>query len=353
MCHARIPRALRGGLRLLALSLLAWPALASAFEIEEQKRFDAIGVEVAVLKVISTADTDLFAPLIHSFQERNPGISVDYSEASSGEINKAILAGAGFDVAISSAMDLQTKLANDGHARSHRSAQTERLPAWANWRDTLFAFTQEPATIVVNPAHFEGLSIPRTRQELITLLRENQERFRGRIGTYDVRQSGLGYLFATQDSRASEGFWRLAEVMGGLRARLYCCSSDMIEDVASGRIAIAYNVLGSYAQARKDLADRIEIIEPEDFTTVMLRSVLIPSTAAAPEAAGAFVDHLLLAAWGGPEAATRAGYPFPPIDLSEQTARRPIRMGPGLLVYLDSLKRGRFLAEWEDAVLQE
>ncbi|MCT8161897.1 ABC transporter substrate-binding protein [Pseudoruegeria sp. SHC-113] len=350
MCFARVSSRLRA---CVAGVLALWPGLLGAFEIEEQRRFPAPGAQVAELSVISTADTDLFAPLILSFQTQNPGVAVDYAAASSGEINKAITGGAAFDIAISSAMDLQTKLANDGFARAHRSAATERVPEGANWRDTLFAFTQEPATIVVNPAHFEGLEIPRTRQALITLLRENQERFRGRIGTYDVRQSGLGYLFATQDSRASEGFWRLAEVMGGLKARLYCCSSDMIEDVASGRIAIAYNVLGSYAAARADLADRIEIIEPEDFTTVMLRSVLIPSTAEAPEEAGAFVDHLLRAAWGGGGQGAAAGYPFPAIDLSEQTARRPIRMGPGLLVYLDSLKRARFLAEWEDAVLQD
>ena len=71
--------------------------------------------------------------------------------------------------------------------------------------------------------------------------------------------------------------------MGNLGARLYCCSSDMIDDVASGRIAVAYNVLGSYAEARHDVADHIEIIQPSDFTTVMLRTALIPSITTARE----------------------------------------------------------------------
>ena len=35
--------------------------------------------------------------------------------------------------------------------------------------------------------------------------------------------------------------------MGQLETNLYCCSSDMIDDVVSGNIDIAYNVLGSYA----------------------------------------------------------------------------------------------------------
>ncbi len=206
---------------------------------------------------------------------------------------------------------------------------------------------------MISPEAFDGLAIPHTREELIALLRAHPERFRGRIGTYDVRRSGLGYLFATQDSRQSETFWRLVEVMGGLEARLYCCSSQMIEDVAAGRIALAYNVLGSYAAARRDLAGRILIIEPRDFTTVMLRSALIPGSAPDPDLAGRFIDHLLRLSWGG---ADPSAYPFPPVVRDPATggdaARRPIRLGPGLLVYLDDLKRRRFLHAWEAAMVR-
>ena len=67
------------------------------------------------------------------------------------------------------------------------------------------------------------------------------------MGTYDLRKSGLGYLFATQDARATETYWRLIEVMGQLETNLYCCSSDMIDDVISRTFFFAYNLLGSYA----------------------------------------------------------------------------------------------------------
>ena len=40
------------------------------------------------------------------------------------------------------------------------------------------------------------------------------------------------------------------------------------------------------------LAD-IHIIAPEDFTTVMMRTVLIPDSAEAPDEAGRFIDHLI------------------------------------------------------------
>ena len=173
------------------------------------------------------------------------------------------------------------------------------------------------------------------------------------MGTYDVRSSGLGYLFATQDARASETFWRLAEVMGNLNIQLYCCSGAMIDDVSSGKIAVAYNVLGSYAMARRDAQDTIRIIAPQDFTTVVVRNVLILTKSQQPSIATRFVDHLIKAAWD--ESSSTADYPFPTINrnpAASDTSLRPIRMGPGLLVYLDKLKKRRFINEWENAILQ-
>ena len=321
----------------LALSLVA--SAAPGFEIEELVQFPAEN-ETAELRVISTADTELFAPFILEFQQANPGISVAYHVVSTTELMIALAEeGESFDLAISSAMDLQVKLANDGLARPYQSVRTAALPPWARWHGQVFAFTQEPATMVLSRAAFEGLPLPRTRQELITVLRDNPDRFAGRIGTYDVRVSGLGYLFATQDGRTSETFWRLAEVMGSLQTRLYCCSGAMIEDVASGEIAVAYNVLGSYAQARADLHDAI------------LRTVLIPETATLPDQAGAFIDHLIQTSWLRPD----NGFAFPGITgegLSGNAGLRPIALGPGLLVYLDRLKRQQFLREWEAAMVQ-
>lgn len=325
----------------------------AAFEFEALRLFEAKD-EQHRLKVISTTDIYVIEPLIVAFQEEYPAIAIDYTVASSTELMKALHEEqVPFDVALSSAMDLQTKLANDGLTREYRSEATQLLPEWANWRDHVFAFTQEPATIIASPSAFDGLEVPRSRQALISLLRDHPERFRGRVGTYDIRTSGVGYLFATQDARTSEIFWRLTEVLGGLRPKLYCCSGQMIEDVSNGQIALAYNVLGSYAQARKEAGDQIEIIAPEEFTTVMLRLAVIPANAEDPENGGALIDFLLSAAWSGepPEY-----YPFQSVDqdfVGQTSALRPIQIGPGLLVFLDKLKRQRFINEWADAIQQE
>lgn len=229
-----------------SLILALWASLAAAFEVEDRVSYPAPEEETGQLSIISTADRPAFEPILRAFQSANPGIAVDYTITGTSDLMTAIHdEGAVFDLAISSAMDLQTKLVNDGFARSYTSSATEQLPPWASWRDQLFAFTQERAVLVVSSEEFATLDRPATREELIDLLRTSPDRFAGRVGTYDVRRSGFGYLMATQDSRNSDSFWRLAEVMGQLNPRLYCCSGDMIRDVAEGRLALAYNVLGS------------------------------------------------------------------------------------------------------------
>ncbi|MCE8539837.1 ABC transporter substrate-binding protein [Ruegeria pomeroyi] len=336
----------------LSLCLTLWAAVVCAFEVEEHARFGP--AEARVLRILSTTDIDILRPLIDSFLRSRPGVAVDYTAASSAQVMQAIVTeNARFDLVLSSAMDLQIKLANDGFTRPHRSPWTPLVPDWGNWRDHVFAFSQETASVVLSRAAFAGEEPPRTRQDLIDLLRRDPDRFQGRVGTYDVTVSGLGYLFATQDARTAESYWRLMEVLGGLQVRLYCCSGEMIEAVAEGRIDLAYNVLGSYARARTDLAERILVVEPEEYTNMMMRTAVILGEAAEPDLAGAFVDHLIAAAWSDPPA---PDYPF--LDPPE-TARpvgaslRPIALGPGLLVFLDRLKRQRFLEEWRNAVQQQ
>jgi iron(III) transport system substrate-binding protein len=341
-------------MRVLGLALgliLALATQAAAYVVEERQVYPGTGERV--LRIISTADLAVFAPYLLAFQAQRPEIGIDYTVASSADLATAIRQGAPFDLALSSAMDLQFQLANDGFAQSYRSPATADLPDWARWRDLIFAFSAERAVVLVNAERIAGLPLPATRQELIALLRDNPGRFQGAVGTYDVRDSGLGYLFATKETRSTDAYWRLVEVMGRLDPRLYCCSGQMIDDVAAGRLAVAYNVLGSYAAERlaRDSGGRVQILRMEDFENIMLRTAIIPRNAREVEAAGAMVDLLLETGLRGND----GDWPLPPLGQSggaDGAGFSPIRLGPALMVYLDPLNRRTFLAEWENAMEQ-
>ncbi len=333
----------------IGLSLLA--TLAMALEVEDHRLYPGTGDRM--LRIVSTADLEVFEPYLRAFQAERPAISIDYTVVSSAELHRAIRNGAEFDLAVSSAMDLQFQLANDGFGQSYRSDSTESLPEWARWRDLIFAFTAEPAVVVLSAERLAGLPVPATRQELITLLRQHPERFQGAVGTYDVRDSGLGYLFATQEARSTDAYWRLSEVMGRLNPQLYCCSGQMIDDVSEGRLALAYNVLGSYAAERlvRDSDGQLQILRMQDFANVILRTALIPTTAREIESAGEMID--MLATLGLRDAP--GSWTLPPLRQTgdgEGSGFGPIRLGPALMVYLDPLNRRAFLDEWENALEQ-
>lgn len=327
-----------------------FPAL--GFEVEEEIWFRA-ETGSQELHIISTTDTEVFAPLIADYQSKAPGVSVRYVVSSTQELFRAIETGADrFDLAISSAMDLQMKLANDGHALPHNSGATAALPAWAKWRDMLFGFAQEPVVIALSRSALDGQPAPRTRGALIQLLRDNPQAFAGRIGTYDPRASGAGYLFASQDARMSDTYWRLSEVMGRLDPKFYVSTGAMIDDLRKGELALAYNVLGSYLSQRLADWNDGEMVEFRDYTHVLLRTAFVPNTAEHPDHGRAFLDYLL-SEDGQRLIGTETG--LPPIDESALAAAphlRPIRLNPGLLVYVDPVKRRNFLQEWTSALIQ-
>ncbi|MFT6676090.1 MAG: iron(III) transport system substrate-binding protein [Sulfitobacter sp.] len=331
---------------LVFLILALWPLGAFAQNWEDQQVFQGATAR-STLRVLSSTDTSFFEPIIRHFLADHPDWAVQYLVTGTAEMDAIFRAAPEkFDLVISSAMDLQLKLANDGFAARINGISH---PDWAQWRQSLFAFTTEPAAIVINRAAFAGEKIPQTRQDLIQALRARPEVFRGRLGTYDVRHSGLGYLFATQDARASETFWRLMEVMGGLDIRLYCCSGDMIDDLVSGDIVVAYNVLGSYALARRDTHAALKIILPSDFPTTMMRTALVSAQADHPDMAAAFVRHLIALQ----SSAGSDDFPLPPLNLQQRDlGQSTIALEPALMTYLDHLKRRTFLQEWQSAIIQ-
>jgi iron(III) transport system substrate-binding protein len=337
----------------LTVAFTALAAPASAFEIEAERHYGEASA-ARTLSVLSTTDIDVFEPLITDFLSRHPGVGVRYVMASSQEVFRAIDGErAPFDLVISSAMDLQMKLTNDGHARPLPPEIMAKLPDWARWRASLAAVAQEPTVLLMaEEALTGGLPVPRTRRDLIALLRDNPERFHGRIATYDARSSGVGYFLATQETTMSDTFWRLAEVMGRLDVRLYCCSLDMIEDMRGGELLLAYNVLGSYAASHLGPRDRLRVVELEDFTITLLRTVLMPVNAPDPELATELIDFLV-SAEGQRLFGEVAGLPpINPETFASKPHFRPIRLDPGLLAHLDQMTHHRFLEEWIAAMEQ-
>ena len=334
----------------------------------ETRLFPAAGKQTRVLIIYSSTDVERIHPLIAGFQARYPGVAIEYHDLGTVEIyrrvRREIDAGIpGADLLLSSAMDLQIKLVNDGYGRAHAAVADAGLPRWASWRNEAFGFTLEPAVIVYNRAIAPELAAIKTRFQLANVLRMGDSRLKGRIATYDPARSGLGYLFGTQDAIRSEDFWYLARSMGDAGVRQMASSGAMIDAVASGEVLLAYNVLGSYALARARRNADLAITLLQDYTLVMSRIAVIARTARNPATAGDFIDYLLSRPGQELIAGPASLYAIRNDISGAATAAAlkrasggpliPIRLGPGLLVYLDRLKRRDFLARWQRSMTGE
>lgn len=315
------------------------------------------------LSILGTTDTPLFELLIQDFQELRPDVSVRYEETDTLPLYQRTLENqldTDVDLLVSSAADLQVKLANDGHALAHASPLLRALPAWASWRSEIFGFTFEPVVIVYNRGLVPDAEAPHSHLALTELLEKQTERFRGKVATYDIGKSGVGHLLAAQDAQISSNFWRLTRALGRADVQLSGASPAILDGVASGSLALGYNVLGSYAYARQRLDKRIGIVIPDDYALILTRVMLVPRWANQPDLGRAFIDYALSprgqavvagqAALGSIVPGTPGGWTAERISAASHGVLQPITLGPALLVALDQERKARFLATWRQLV---
>ncbi|PIL19727.1 hypothetical protein P775_13255 [Puniceibacterium antarcticum] len=336
------------------LCLLALPATA-----QEIRR--SFGRQTATVRLLvrSTTDIEVFSPVIDAFLAVRPDLAVDYEQWGSNLLYDLTLSDCasgrrGADVVISSGVHQMVQLVNNACAAPHVSALTTALPAALRWRDELWGITREAAVIVYNRDLVPPEDVPLTRFDLLDLLRPTASPYAGKVATYDVESSGLGYLFAFSDAREATTFGALLESLGRTGAVATCCSAEIIDGVANGTYLIAYNVLGSYAQVAAQSDPRIGIVLPQDYTLVLSRALMIPKAAAHADQAEALLDFLLSAAGRAALSdvllitalSDKAGAEDRP-PLSE-TALRPIGLSPALIVALDQQKRAQFIRRWRE-----
>lgn len=318
------------------------------------------------LEIYSATDLSAISPVLAAFETMYPDIEVVYREFNTQELDQAIRAkplNDQPDVVISSAMDLQVRLVNDGYAQPILDTAVEELPSWANWRNEVIGFTYEPIVFVFNRAAFENKSVPFTHETLASVMRRDDDFFARRVGSYDARRSGIGYLVATQDEVTSSISGRLQESLGRARTKVYGETASLLDDIATGELIFGYNLLGSYSLARAKRDNRIGVVIPRDYALVVSRAAFISKQSKNALNAQRFVSFLI-SHEGQKVISERSELVALETNVDALAPKQkgaggytinyhPISLGPALMVYLDDSKRRRFIQEWENALLPE
>jgi iron(III) transport system substrate-binding protein len=294
--------------------------------------------------------------LLSEFTKKYPFISLDVQRAESHALHdrfvREIDAGKpSADLVWTSAMDLQEKLINDGYTQPYFSKEQAALPQWAKWKGLGYGTTSEPIAIVYNKDFINGSRIPRSHTDLTKLLSSDQ-RLKGKVAAYDIEKSEAGMLFAVQDASATPASWDLLRQIGKADATLYSTSADILANVASGDQWIGYNVISSDALRWQKTHPQIGIVFPSDYFLTMTRVIVLSEKARHPNAAKLFIDFIL--SKSAQSELAKNGFGSVRTDLSTSLPSgalhlraQAIRLGPGLLVGLDQLKRSEFARKWQ------
>lgn len=299
----------------------------------------------AAASIMSTVSPERFGPVLDELALAFPAATLVYSQARSPQIAAIVRARTGDEPAIIilPAPDIAVSLTNDGLAAPLNIA----LPSTGSgserhWRGELYVLGYDPAVFAYNIGAFEQAQPPQSRLELVQLLEQTPTPLARRIGIVNVGIDSVSYTLAAQDSLRSPLFWRLARALGAAQARIYDNAEELLSALAAGEIDIGYNVpLSAIAASGPDSG--IGYLEPRDYV------VSVPWTVFAPRAAfqsqnTALIEYLL-------EPASRpTGLRMLSLPDAGQVGLHPdhqrIELGPELLVFLDSIKRSRFLDTW-------
>lgn len=353
-------------LLLLALTALVAPAFAQSipagYPADYAQTIAAAKKEGKVV-IYSALDTKAAQPLIKDFNALYPDIKVEYNDMNSTEMYNRFIAEAasgqgGADVMWSSAMDLQVKLVDDGQAMTYKSPEATKLPAWAVYKDQAYGTTYEPAVFIYNKRLVTGNDIPQDHAGFAKLLNGETAKFKGKVTTYDIEKSGVGFMFVVQDTKYFPGMKDLEKGFGATSYRVYSSTGNMLEKVSSGEHLLGYNVLGSYALVRAKKDPNLGVVLPKDYTLVLSRVLFIGKGAKNPNAAKLWTDYVLSARGQkliGSDVElfsirNDVDAEYTAASLNKQLGAnvvKPIPVSSEIVSYLDPKKRLEFLSAWK------
>src|SRR5258706_8772775 len=194
---------------LATLSLGAMAQVPAGYPADYAQTVAAAKKEGKVV-IYSALDTKAAQPLIKDFAALYPDVKVEYNDMNSTELYNRFIAevasGQGSaDVMWSSAMDLQVKLVDDGQALAYKSPEVPKLPGLAVYKNQAYGTTYEPAVFIYNKRLVEADDVPADHAAFAKLINTKVDKFKGKVTTYDIGKSGVGFMFVVQDTNNFPG----------------------------------------------------------------------------------------------------------------------------------------------------
>ncbi|MFC7739072.1 ABC transporter substrate-binding protein [Roseomonas sp. GCM10028921] len=254
------------------------------------------------LLIYSIMSPENWRPVIAGFNTRYPGIRVETLDLpNTRDVFERYLAERSTnsrtgDLLATAEPAGWIQLHRRGEVLDYKSPEDDAWPAWSKPLPGVYTCSSDPLVFIYNKMLVPDAQAPKTFGQFVERATANQRNWRGKITSYGVHNSGLGYsgnyAFARKHGdRTWEWFRQLAD----LQPRWERSGGPMTEKVTSGEYVMGWFVSAITFWPRLNDAARARVLGWNfigDGQPVVVRGVAVPKGARNANAAKLMLDYI-------------------------------------------------------------
>lgn len=263
----------------------------------EQDVIEASKEEGGELTIYSNTSEENWAPIFRDFQKKFPWVEkVSANDLDSDEVFQRVLAeqatgSSPVDLIVSNAAVAWADFAErDGVLMDYESPELGEVPDFAELLPNVYAMSTDPMTIAYNTELMP--EAPTGIGSLADIAEANKDLLQDKITVRDP-ESSFGFTVTRNFTENSPNGWAdLERVLPFTRAET--SSGTQMEKILAGEYLAGFFVSGGPAfPVVDDSQGLVEVIYPDDGTTVLPRGIAIAADAPHPATSQLFIDFLL------------------------------------------------------------
>jgi len=251
------------------------------------------------LLIYSNLSSANWKPILEGFKAKYPWVKVDTLDISSGTIHtrweaEAATGARTADILVSAAIEHWIRHGADGDMLAYESPELKHLPPFARQFDSIFAMSTDPVIITYNAALLPEDKRPTGFGSLAKLASENPDLFKGKVTTYEPRNSFGQAVWWTTLTKMGDAGWNKLEQLGPA-LRVEQTGGAMNEKIATGEylVGIAISGITIFPRLKQPGGELIGTTFPDDGTPLMCRAMGITKAAKSPNSAKLLIDYVL------------------------------------------------------------
>jgi iron(III) transport system substrate-binding protein len=261
------------------------------------KVIDASKDEGGELTIYSNTAEENWAPIFRDFQKKYPWVKkLSANDLDSDEVFQKVLSeqstgSSPVDMMVSNASTAWATFAERPDTlMEYESPELAELPDFAQLLPNVYAMSADPMTIAYNTALME--KAPTGIKSLADIAEADPDTYDGKITVRDP-ESSFGFTVTRAFTEANPDGWSDLERLLPM-TKPETSSGTQLEKLVSGEYLAGFFISGGPAfPVVEDSDGLVDVVYPEDGTTVLPRGIGIASDAPHPATAKLFLDFVL------------------------------------------------------------